>query len=129
MIQQEDDAMWCLLIDDGPAYLTFWMEITTNHGTIACARFVDGSQEFDDEKAIKIARIIVWYESKSLHADGLLEEKISKLLVTIRGMSKEEEEEGEGAICVVYQEEYETDKTIVTINCGHVYHERCITNG
>nr|KAJ0219152.1 hypothetical protein LSAT_V11C300129200 [Lactuca sativa] len=121
-IEEGDEDLWCLLIDHEPAYSTFWMEVTMNRGSIATARFVDGSQEFDDEETMEIAEIVVEYDKYSRYL-----RKISELPVTIIGKNKADgSKEGEGEICVVCQEEYEAGLTIGTLKCGHVYHEKCI---
>ncbi|KAL7608453.1 hypothetical protein Lser_V15G12265 [Lactuca serriola] len=93
-----------------------------NGGSIAAARFVDGSQEFDDEETMEIAEIVVEYDKYSRYL-----KKISQLPITIIRKNKEDgSKEGEGKICVVCQEEYEVGQTIGTVKCGHVYHEKCI---
>ncbi|CAH1413682.1 unnamed protein product [Lactuca virosa] len=99
MIQEGDEDLWCLLTDDGPVYSTFWMEVTTNRGSIASGRFVDGSQEFNDEETMEIAKIVVEYDKYSRYL-----KRISELPVAITGKNKEDgSEEGEGEICAVCQ--------------------------
>lgn len=121
MIHDSGDVC-SVMSDGGPAYTTLSMEFTTNHGSVATARFVDGSQEFDDEETMEIAEIVVEYDKYSRYL-----RKISELPVTIIGKNKADgSKEGEGEICVVCQEEYEAGLTIGTLKCGHVYHEKCI---
>ncbi|KAL7611237.1 hypothetical protein Lser_V15G12280 [Lactuca serriola] len=63
MIHDSGDVC-SVMSDGGPAYTTLSMEFTTNHGSVATARFVDGSQGVDDQQPINIAKFIVLLESR-----------------------------------------------------------------
>ncbi|CAI9276431.1 unnamed protein product [Lactuca saligna] len=63
MIHDSGDV-FSVMSDGGPAYTTLSMEFTTNHGSVAIARFVDGSQVADDQQPMNIAKFIVLLESR-----------------------------------------------------------------
>ena len=63
MIHDSGDVC-SVMSDGGSAYTTLSMEFTTNHGSVATARFVDGSQGVDDQQPMNIAKFIVLLESR-----------------------------------------------------------------
>ncbi|KAM0058691.1 putative chromatin regulator PHD family [Helianthus debilis subsp. tardiflorus] len=129
----EDIDIESLLFDDGHPYTTFRMEFTTSHGSLAAARYVDvdepvlvfddGTRSHGNISAMRIARLVLWYES--LRASGFSAAKILEQCVEISGFVKENEDE---EICVICLREYQVGEMIGTLRCKHGYHQECITN-
>lgn len=71
---------------------------------------------------MKIARMILRYEA--FRASGFSEEKTFEHSIKVRGLSKEKLLDKE--ICVVCQEEYQSNEMVGTLECKHTYHEECI---
>ncbi|KAL8258056.1 hypothetical protein R6Q59_030097 [Mikania micrantha] len=100
-----------VLFDDDLDSVTYLLEVTSIHKTMATNRYVDqDDQPLDDEHlSMEIASYIVWLESVRANPGR------------INGMSKEK-----GEVSVICQKDYQENEMITTLECKHGYHEDCI---